>query len=203
MKIAFDLDSVFINIHDYPSPAPGVQGGWLWRYNRDWGHLKYLQHEDLTEWKIENTVHPACGARIYNYLSEDDFYDNAPPVEGSIEVFRQVVDEGHEPWFVTSGIHKGKYEWVRRHGLATLMDGGVKSKNIITIDDKPFLAPLFDLIVDDRAETCLEWEKVGGRAILLDQPWNRWATLERRAMDWRDVLLMIRREDEKQNRADQ
>lgn len=194
LRIALDVDSVVINIHDYEPQQEGQSGGWLWRHNRDYGHEKVLSVDDLIEWRMEGVVAPSCGTDIYKYLSDPDFYQYAPPEEGALWGFQQLKEAGHEIWFVTSGIHQGKYDWLKRYGLSGIMDGGVKAKNIITIDEKALMAPIFDVLVDDRAETCLAWEENGGTALLYQKPWNVWCIdVTYTPDDWEGIVRIVNR----------
>lgn len=182
LRIAFDLDGVLIQTHKV----------WLERYNQEYGSEKRLTYDEITDWDMTRFVAPSCGKRIYSFLRAHDFYTYAPPIEGAVDYCRSIMDAGHEVWFVTSGAHLGKYEWLERHGLTTLADGGVKATNIITIDNKAFLVPLFDLLVDDCAETCLAWERAGGTAVLFDQPWNQWCSANiRRARTWGSIQAWV------------
>ena len=192
MRIASDLDSTVINIADYDPQGPGTKGGWLWRHNQEYGHEKKMVHDEILDWATDKYAAPSCGLNIYKYLSDPDFYDYAPPLPGAVETLTDLIACGDEVWFVTSGIHQGKYRWVARHGLTGLADGGVKAKNIITIDEKNLLVPIFDVLIDDRAETCVAWEQAGGVAILVDMPWNWWCVdVRRRARSWDEIRKFI------------
>jgi len=172
MRIAVDVDGVLSALHEE----------WYRRYNRDYDDD--LTNERVLSWDTHEYVKPECGKRIYDYLYDADLYEHIEPVAGSLEGVNALRNDGHRVFFVTAnvrGMTDQKWDWLVRHGF---MD----SKNRAPIDmvvafDKLLIDA--DLIIDDKAQTCVDWvEQKRRKAILFEYPHNRHLLDEKPSAFW-------------------
>lgn len=156
MIIAFDIDDVLADL----VPA------WLAKYNADYQDT--LKRQDITAWDITQFVKPACGTKIYDYLSED-LYDNVQPLPGALDAVRLARKCG-KVIFVTSchPSHMGrKFRWLNNHGF------NVTKEEYVECSDKSLI--LADIMIDDNPVNLEGFH--GKEKILYDQPWNRDSSL--------------------------
>jgi len=166
--ILVDVDYVTVDLHTE----------WYGRYNRDWEDN--LQIEAVTRWALHEFVKPECGKKIYEYLLEPDLYDNVQITPGAKIALLELRSKGHRCVFVTSGIHRGKYTLLHRHGMVT------DESDFIVAKDKSLIKG--DYIVDDYEQNIINSESIG---ILFDAPHNRHFEYPFRAKSWEEVVAYI------------
>lgn len=155
---------------------------WLRRYNADFGDS--LSCDQITAWDTHQFTKPECGVKIYGYLSLPDLYEGVAPLPAAAESIERIRALGHEVAFVTSctyGMVDQKARWLERHGFTkSRKDGGLPA-DLIVANTKRWVGA--DLLVDDRAQTIVEWlADRAKRAILVEMPYNK--SIDLTSMDW-------------------
>lgn len=169
MKILVDVDGVLADIHTV----------WLGKYNADYRDRLALR--DITRWEMHELVKPECGMKIYDYLSDEDFYRRAFVIPGAlagVDALRQLGDV----LFLTAGFFMHKVKWLADNGF--ICGDWRFSKDVIICQDKSNVRG--DILIDDYPGNLQ-----GFHGILFDQPWNRNAAAAR-AVGWADVVRMVR-----------
>ncbi len=98
--------------------------------------------------------------------SYDKFFLNLPPMDGAIEFYDKI---SHYPHIVLTGCPASEYEtvalqkreWARKHlnkDIMVLPTKGSSSKCV-------FLHNKGDVLFDDRADVCHDWERMGGQSV--------------------------------------
>ena len=168
MRVLLDVDYCIAPLHEE----------WLRRYNRDYDDN--LTHFQITEWNMSNFVKPECGENIYKYLNDPDLYDDMNPVHGSKEAVALLCAYGYDVRFVTSGVHKGKIDFLYRHKF---IDS--ESDYVIAADKSLIIG---DVLVDDYGMNLKTFKGVG---ILFDAPHNRSSSYGIRVYNWEEVVNTI------------
>lgn len=188
MIIACDIDGVLADLH----------AAWYARYNRD--YQDDLTPERVTAWAVHRFVKPACGTKIYDYLTAPDLYLDVPVVRDAAAGVRRLRALGHEVAFVTSctyGMTDQKARWLHRHGfIARPPRGNALPADLIVASAKHHIHA--DVLIDDAAHTIQHWVTTRLHpALLFDYPYNRSLQDEvpasfwewcRRVHHWGDVL---------------
>lgn len=178
LRIAIDLDSTLSNLESY----------WLQAYNADYGDL--LAPDDLLSWETHLYVKPECGTNIYSYLNEATLYLRCEPREGSQEVLRGLLVDGHDLLIVSScvkGAFDAKQEWLMRYFPE------IPRPNFIACHRKELIRA--DVLIDDGFHNL---EHFPGLRILIDAPWNRSEYQERgttlsilHGKNWGDIKQIL------------
>lgn len=191
MLIAIDADGVVCDLH----------GGWLPRYNRDYDDN--LTIADIVTWDMHTLVKPACGRKIYDYLSQPDLYDDVPVMAGAEAGVAAIRALGHDIVFATSctyGMVDQKARWFEQMGFcAPNPDGRGLPKEFVPIGAKHWLDA--HLLIDDGPHNVRAWvEQKRRKAVLLEAPWSRslldevpstfWSWCHR-AKDWPAIIKYI------------
>jgi 5'(3')-deoxyribonucleotidase len=166
-----DVDGVLADLHTE----------WLRRYNADYGDT--MTRDDVTRWGIETLVKPACGKRIYDYLSQPDLYEYVAEIPGAYNAVQAMRARGDRVVYVTSnmkGMTDQKWLWLERHGY--LAD----ARDLVVATDKSLV--LVDALVDDALINVRAFRRGGG--VLVNAPWNRGEPWWLRAYNWSQVLEM-------------
>lgn len=87
MIIALDMDGPIVNLHEH----------WLKLYNKDYNDN--LTYEQINDWDIRKFV--KCPDKIFNYLTEPNFFYEAEPVDGAIEAVKE-LNKRHQVYIVTA-----------------------------------------------------------------------------------------------------
>lgn len=169
MRILVDVDQVVIDL----LPV------WLAKYNKDYDDN--LTPDKITAWGIEKFVKPECGTKIYDYLNDDDLYDDAEPIPGALEAVIDLREE-HTIYFVTAKYHPGKVEWLRKHGF--INEG--HDYQYIVCEDKYLISG--DVIIDDNIDTVQTYLGLG---ILFSQPHNADAEVPNVVKGWEGVMSLL------------
>lgn len=174
MLVLCDVDSVIADL----MPA------WLGMYNKDFDDD--LSIDDITNWDMTKFVKPECGKQIYKYLERSDLYDSVLMIDVAWEGVQYIRKLGHRVVFATSGVHTvSKFEWLRQNDF----NPGTHAEDYVVIYDKTLLRG--DLLIDDRDENILNFNRIGGHTILFSQPWNTKFEWHKRAYDWYDVIRIV------------
>lgn len=104
LRILVDMDNIIVDM----TPR------WLAMYNRD--HHDNVTMEDLKTWHISK--HVKIGDKIHDYLYQERFFLDAPPMNGAIPTLRCLQEEGHHVVIVSAPSWPGnsatdKITWVR------------------------------------------------------------------------------------------
>lgn len=150
---------------------------WIRLYNNDFSDN--LCVEAITEWDMTKFVVPACGDKIYTYLTYGNLYDNVKPIKDSVEGVRH-LRRHHRVIFLTSGIYcVGKFHWLEKHGF----EPGRFGKDFIVANDKSLVHG--DVLIDDGVHNV---EAFTGACFLFDQPWNRNIHICQRVYSWNHIV---------------
>jgi len=174
MNIIVDIDGVIAALHTE----------WLARYNRDWDDC--LKVESITDWDTHKFVKPECGRVVYNYLFDEDLYDNVKSIPGALKGVQTLRNMGFRLLFVTVGNADAKLSWLIENKFLTLGDGMLGHPDYVCCTDKSLIKA--SIIIDDNPHVLgmhPAWH------ILYDQPWNRHVAMAR-AKDWDDVVAKVR-----------
>lgn len=150
--IYLDVDGTTLNLDNE----------WYARYNRDYDDN--LTGERVTAWAVHEFVKPECGMKIYDYLLQEDLYENAMPTDGAKDAIDKLREAGHEVLFLSASIHRGKYLRLKELGFLH------KEEEIFFGKDKSRF--IGDYIVDDGWHN-IESSKKNMLGILFDAPHNR------------------------------
>jgi 5'-nucleotidase len=152
LNVLCDMDGIIVDLSRY----------WLTLIERDFG-VKCSQDE-IDKWDMAK-----CGAlqtltpkQVYGYLQQPGFFRAAPPIPGSLEALKQIVDDGHRVSIISTaqwGPHgaKEKMEWLEEHTPF------LNRKNVIFVFDsaqKQFVAG--DVLIDDHPDTLQQWAQRHG-----------------------------------------
>lgn len=113
---------------------------------------------------------------------------------GAAAAWRQLADAGHEIHVVTHRPPSAvglTAQWLQEVGMPYTSLTFAKDKSTVPVD----------VIIEDNVDNCLAVIAAGGRAILMDRPWNReWEGVDgppeavgglARAADWTDAMALI------------
>ena len=154
MIVGVDVDGVVADLHTE----------WLRLYNLDYDDD--LTSADIVPWNTHEFVKPACGKKIYSYLSRADLYDHVNPVPGAKDGVALLRYAGHKPVFVTSnvkGMTDPKWRWLEQHGFLQ------SQSELVVMHDKSLLNA--SVLIDDGAHNVRAI--LGHTPLLFDAPWNR------------------------------
>lgn len=168
--LLFDLDGI----------CADLAGKWLAVYNRDW--KDNLTLDDVVEWEWHRFVKPACGSRIYHYLSRPGFFADLEPIPGAAEVLRELNDQA-ELVAVTASPRPAmadKVAWIRRHLPF------IHKQNIVITYRKDLVRG--DFMFDDAPRNLRHFQ---GIRIIMDYPYNRDFNDCHRVRDWFDFHRLM------------
>ena len=161
---------------------------WLKRCNQKYG-TNYTP-EQITQWEISELV--SCGDKIFEFLSDQDLYDNINPIEGALEGIAKLKGMGHRCVFVTAGNHKGKYLRLKQLGFLDREEDYVEAR------DKSLI--LTDVLIDDRPFNL--WQFKGKYTILFTRPaWGRDEDIKYQAKNWKEIVSIIKKISKKEKNA--
>jgi len=129
--------------------------------------------EDVTDW--DWIVRHICNrfrlSRFQFYTSLDTkFWANLPFTKEAEDILA-LLGKTHVPFCVvtspTFGACNGKQQWISRNLPDVLMD-----KRYLIGPAKSFCASYQSLLIDDSDVNCADFNKAGGKSVLLPRPWN-------------------------------
>lgn len=162
---------------DVDGPCARQTDVWLDYYNTKYNDS--LQFEDITNWNIASFVKPECGIKIYDILSDPEFYEHVKPVEGYVEGVQNLRNLGYRVIYVTScplGTADQKIRWVLRH------DEGATWQDIFTGYYKEMIWG--DVLIDDAPHN-LENSLI--KTVRFAMPWNKNASAHAHAHSWEEI----------------
>ena len=151
-KIGIDLDSTLNNLEEV----------WVNRYNEDYND-NIVQ---FGRWDVHNTVKPECGAKIYNYLTEPQFFFNLDIKKDAKEVVH-FLSKKYDLYVVTAYVPEAcmdKTNWIKKQNLS------INPKNIIFINNKGLLGSSLHYLIDDGPHN---FEYFKGTGLIFDMPYNQ------------------------------
>lgn len=118
-----------------------------------------------------------------------DWYDILAPIESSVEILRKLKEKGYKVFYL-SNFHLAAFEYVtKKHDFFELFDGGVVSyKEKLLKPEKEIyekiihlyeLTPSESIFIDDTKENVVEAMKHGINGIVLENPKDLGAELEK------------------------
>lgn len=173
LRIAVDMDEVLVD-------TVARQLEWFHEtYGYTWtkASLAGKRYEDVAD-----VAHVLAHEAV---LHDGAFFEDLPPMEGAIEVLRDLAAH-HEVFIATAamdypGSLAPKYRWLRRHVPF------ISPSHYVFLGDKSVLAT--DVLVDDNS---YQFRRFAGTGILFTAPHNAHETGYVRALDWNDVARLVR-----------
>lgn len=154
MRVAIDVDSVLADILPL----------WVKRYNEAANDT--LEVEKIVTWDMNDYVKPEWRGRLSSLLGLD-FYDSVPPIANALEGV-EILRKHYDVIFVTAcstGTYDQKHRWLRTHGF-------LKHRNeYVAAFDKTLVDAY--ILIDDAPHNLMPWARMGLRAVIFDQPYNR------------------------------
>lgn len=166
---------------DVDSVVADLMPEWLLRYNLEYKDI--LKPSNITAWDIHQLVKPECGKKIYQYLWDENLYNNVKPIDGALSGIQWLRACDYRVVFVTSGIQPAKIKWLYEHGFLT---GTIwqSDKDVVVASDKSLIKG--DYLVDDNMDNC---KKFHATSILFAQPWNYNDSAMTRVNSWADLIF--------------
>jgi 5'(3')-deoxyribonucleotidase len=186
MRIAVDLDDVVI---EFVKP-------FIEHYNHVYGET--YKYEDIHYWNLYETLvqlETSEGMKAFiNAFIYHPHYRKLPAVPGALKGIRQLIDDGHEIYFITSRSSKAideTYKWLHANGLPI--------DKIFFNKDKGWLCKTLniDIHIDDGIHNL---ENIGKESpytalVVYDRPWNQYITpnhIHDRVKNWEQFLKLIK-----------
>lgn len=190
LTIACDMDGVISDLE----PA------WLARYNKDYGDT--LTPEQITDWDLTSFVKPACGRRIFDYLTDPTLYEEVKPYADAQQGVQNLRKLGHNVIFTTActfGMVDGKAHWLVRYGFTDPQPFSRLPYDLVAIQDKAHIRA--HLMIDDGPHNVTQWLDTGRPAILVQRPHNerfiaqlkpKRTPMLRVAKTWADINALVK-----------
>lgn len=181
--------TILIDIDD---TIADLMGGWLHLYNEDFNDD--VMPDDIKSWAVHEYIHSKIGEGVYNYLIRPDLYDYVVPISGALENIVKIRKMGNRIIFVTStvvGANGHKLEWLYNHDF--LNRGKRVEPDYVELHDKYLLKG--DILIDDKPENIIEFEKHTGPGLLFDRPHNQGYDELARVHTWEQIYQWFRMQD--------
>ena len=159
---------------------------WCSRYNwfakyfnivTDWKPLKLLYPEDITDWDISKFLDEDESKLFYSILDDDDFWDSVAKKQDDefVKSVNEYIDKLSEYYDVYISTATRYYQ---SHKIKKFLElfSSIDASKLILIQNKWLLKS--DVVIDDRAETLAEFDKIGIRCVKINKPWNSWFECE-------------------------
>jgi 5'-nucleotidase len=173
ITILIDMDAVLVDI----------LGTWLPLINKDYN--ENLTADNLTDWNVTGCAKNATHDQIMEYLYEEDFFANLKPIDGAIEVFKKLYEEGFNIWIVTAPPYdckyafSGKLEWIEKH-----LPFFPKDKVIFTRHKGQIKG---NILFDDAPHNLNEFPEIG---VAMDYAFNK-SYLGPRVKNWNEFYRLV------------
>jgi 5'-nucleotidase len=157
LVVALDMDEVVADL----------LSEWLRRYNRDYNDTLTLN--DIQGWDLTNQT--KAGKNFYNYLEQDDLYEDVRPIAGALHTVDAIRAAGHRVIFATSCVRwtvESKFDWLRREGFLPHANDSLAMKDFYPVRDKSLIRA--HVLFDDGLHNV---EPFPGMAVLVEHPHNR------------------------------
>lgn len=176
LTILVDMDDTIVNILD----------AWVEWLNRSFGTA--VNPDEVTQWDMTKSFPTLTPEQIYSPLLCDDFWYRVMPIEGAQEALKQLIDDGHKIFIVTSSTYqtlRSKME-VALFGYFPFLSW----KDVIVARYKQIIKG--DVLVDDGAHNLENGEYL---KVLMSAPHNKEYDAETNGMirvkNWEDAYLTI------------
>ena len=161
---------------------------WLHIYNEKYDDN--LTVADLLEWDTSKVVKPECGMKIYDLLKHPGLFRYLKPNPYAVQMVKNFHKKGYETLIVSdaprghahceyqenlvpSNPADDKRAWLEEHFPM------ISQRNVIFASKKQYVRG--DLLIDDKPDTFLTFQKLNLHCILMDQPYNRMIRTKYRA----------------------
>ena len=125
-----------------------------------------IKFEDVKFWEMDRIFPGLTKEQIFDPLTEDDFWENVKPIEGSQEYLKKLLDEGFTIKLCSSSSPKSWYlkytQFIKKYFPY------ISWKNVFIAHDKQMVKG--NVLFDDNINNLIGGEYVG---VLLDKPHNR------------------------------
>jgi 5'-nucleotidase len=156
---------------------------WLRRYNR--AYADSLVIADITDWDLRKFVRPECGAKIFDILTEKDFYEEVAPMEGFAEGVKSLRDANATVVYVSSCVPRTldqKMEWLSIH------DPNMKWQDVILCYHKNLLR--LDVLIDDAPKNLNDAPR-GTSTVRFRMPYNTGVAATEHVSNWDNILDVV------------
>jgi len=168
--IALDVDDVILDL----------VSNWIRIYNRDFNNS--VRKEDVNSWDIGAIVRPEDRGAMYEYASNAEIFNTAPPVIDALEGVNLIKSYGHRVIYATANNPFGcKLPWLIKHKFLDSED------DLVTAYDKSLI--LADYLIDDKYDNVLAFK---GKSYLFSQPWNEGLSFHNKVLNWRNIISKIK-----------
>ena len=158
--------------------------------------------EDFKHWDMSKTLTIAAQDILDVATCEQHWCYRIPEYQGSRNFMKRLKELG-DVRALTAAVGNSKH-WINERKAWLYECSGIVEKHIVFCpgEEKQFHSG--DVLIEDRLETCVQWAARwrdpkdtgydGGRAILIDRPWNRGPCTPGvfRAYNYDAALLMIK-----------
>ena len=185
MLILCDMDGVLVDL----------MAGWLHAYNRDYNDT--LGKDKILSWELHHYVKPECGQKIYNYLSQPNFFFGLAPLPGALEGLTKLKEAGHDIVICTApgGAESAtdKIYWLQKYLP------WINIKDVIIAHRKDLVKA--DILIDDSPINLVSYRDAFPRAVTItfDYPYNQKTVVDFRAhntpsgeMGWESVVGYVK-----------
>ena len=159
MTILVDIDDTITNMNHI----------WLKRVNAEYGTS--YQYKDIAYWGFFGDLQKK-GLDVFKYLEMDDFYDEITIYPNAVSVLEHMVSSGHKVFLVTA---TNVLNPALQHKISRVLKAFdpklINKDSVVVTQDKSIING--DILIDDKLETCLEWQSRGKAVYLPSQPWNQ------------------------------
>lgn len=183
LHIAVDMDDVLVDF------VGGLLAAIKTEYNVE------IPEDDITQWDLHPVLDPIIGYSWWTWLKHREWlWANFPAIPGAIGSIDRLRNEGHYLELVTS-----KPRWAE-HNVWKWLGKWRPALNRVTIVTTDQISKKSDftqasVLIDDKAENCLDFLNNGRNAILFASKQNKGTDLNNDsacyANDWQEVLLGI------------
>lgn len=144
------------------------------KWHVDWAH--YHIHE----------LYGISYADRYKYLTQEGFFKNMNPYDGSIETIHRLMDK-YNILFVTNCVVKEAFQ-EKHDALVKHFGSKFDIEMLVALKHKHFLTK--GLIIDDNPDVLEKCKTNGHDVIIFDQPWNKTIS-GKRVSSWHEIEKIL------------
>lgn len=132
-----------------------------------------FKKEDVTAFNFNDCLGKIKASKIYQEMARPGFCAELQAMKEALAVLKEVQELGHEIVFVTAPFPYSR-TWSFDRVLWLKREFRDIDAPVVLTDHKDLVAG--DVLIDDKLANYNQFEAIGRRALLIDQPWNRKAT---------------------------
>lgn len=135
----------------------------LSQYKRTWEDVVFDNGSRPLTYDFRQLFPDVTNKQSLDYWRQADLYNELEPLEASVQMLKELADEGHQIVFVSTlkgNHHKSKYEFCERHYPFLSGFIGTKEKHFARVD----------VLIDDRIDNLNKVASVGIKPIIYRTP---------------------------------